>query len=95
MVKGDVFTSPIDFALQETMKRFENQNNDNDKLIYENLKRSKKIWENIKINGLEICGMTYEQFCEQCDRKKNIVFLSDDEIDDFNKAVEIMNVIRS
>lgn len=95
MVKGDIFTSPIDFALQETMERFENPTNSNDKLIYETLRRSKKIWENIKIHGLEICGMTYDQFCEQCDRKKNIVFLSDDEIDDFNKAVEIMNIIRS
>lgn len=95
MVKGDIFTSPIDFALQETMERFENPNNSNDKLIYETLRRSKKIWENIKIHGLEICGMTYDQFCEQCDRKKNIVFLSDDEIDDFNKAVEIMKVMRS
>ena len=95
MVKGDIFTSPIDFALQETMKRFENPNNSNDKLIYETLKRSKKIWENIKINGLEICGMTYEQFCEQCNEKNHIVFLSDDEVEDFNKAVHIMNIMRS
>ena len=34
MVKGDIFTSPIDFALQETMERFENPTNSNDKLIY-------------------------------------------------------------
>ena len=95
MVKGDIFTSPIDFALQETMKQFENANNDNDKMIYETLRRSKAIWENIKIHGLEICGMTYEQFCNQCDKKKNIVFLSDDEVDDFNKAIQIMNVIRN
>ena len=94
MVKGDVFTSPIDFALQEVMKQFENANNDNDKMIYESLRRSRAMWENIRVHGLEICGMTYEQFCEQCDRKKNIVFLSDDELGDFNKAIEIMKVIR-
>ena len=93
MVKGDIFTSPIDFALQETMKRFENADNDSDKLLYEILKRSKVIWDNIKINGLGIVGMTYEQFCEQFEHKKNIVFLSDDEIDKFNKAVRIMNVM--
>lgn len=95
MVKGDIFTSPIDFALQETIKRFKNYDNDSDKMIYESLRRSKAIWENIRIHGLEICGMTYEQFCDQCDKKKNIVFLSDDEIEDFNKAVQIMNVIRN
>ena len=95
MVKVDIFTSPIDFALQETMKQFENTDNDNNKMIYESLRRSRAMWENIRIYGLDICGMTYEQFCDQCDKKKNIVFLSDDEVDDFNKAIQIMNVIRN
>ena len=95
MVKVDIFTSPIDFALQETIKQFENVDNDNDKMIYESLRRSRAMWENIRIYGLDICGMTYEQFCDQCDKKKNIVFLSDDEVEDFNKAVQIMNVMRS
>lgn len=93
MVKGDIFTSPIDFALQETIKRFEDADNDSDKLLYEALRRSRAMWENIRINGLEICGMTYEQFCEQLENKKNIVFLSDDEVESFNKAVQIMNVM--
>lgn len=94
MVKGDIFSSPIDFALQETMKRFENSQDKNDKMIYESLRRSKAMWDNIRVHGLDIYGMTYEQFCDQCDKKKNIVFLSDDELEDFNKSVEIMKVMR-
>lgn len=95
MVKGNIFKSPIDFALQTTMRQFENLEDDNDKLIYETLRRSKAMWENIKIHGLEICGMTYEQFVDQCNKKKNIVFLTDDELEDFNKAVQIMRVMKS
>ena len=95
MVKGDIFTSPIDFALQETMKQFENYDNDNDKMIYESLRRSKAIWDNIRVHGLDICGMTYEQFCNQCSTKRNIVFLSDDEVENFNKALQIMNVMKN
>ena len=95
MVKVDIFTSPIDFALQETIKQFENTDNDNDKMIYESLRRSRAMWKNIRIYGLDICGMTYEQFCDQCDKKKNIVFLSDDEVEDFNKPIDIMKVMRS
>ena len=64
-------------------------------MIYESLRRSRAMWENIRVYGLDICGMTYEQFCDQCDKKKNIVFLSDDEVEDFNKAIEIMKVMRS
>ena len=95
MVKVDIFTSPIDFALQETIKQFENTDNDNDKMIYESLRRSRAMWKNIRIYGLDICGMTYEQFCDQCDKKKNIVILSDDEVEDFSKVIEIMKVVRS
>ena len=95
MVRGNIFTSPIDFALQEMIKQFENYDNDNDKMIYESLRRSRAMWENIRVHGLNIYGMTYEQFCDQCDKKKNIVFLSDDEVKDFNKAIEIMKVMRS
>lgn len=95
MIKGDIFTMPIVFALQESMERFENSDDENDKLVYESLKRSKVIWENIRIHNLNICGMTYEQFCDQCEKKRNIMFLADDELKDFNKAVQIMNVMRS
>lgn len=95
MIKGDIFTMPIVFALQEAMGQFENSDDENDKLIYECLKRSKVIWENIRIHNLDICGMTYEQFCDQCEKKRNIMFLADDELEDFNKAVQIMNVMRN
>lgn len=94
MVNGDAFTSPIDFALQETMKQFENSEDTNDKLIYGLLQRSRAMWENIRIYSIEICGMTYEQFCEQLANKKNVIFLSDDEKEDFNKAVDIMSIMR-
>ena len=92
-INGDIFTSPIDFALLETMKKIENTDNDNDKLLYEVLKRSKVMWDNIRIHGLETCGMTYEQFCEQLETKKNIVFLTDDGMKNFSKAIQIMNIL--
>lgn len=92
MIKGDIFTSPIDFALQETMKKLEND--EQSRFIYESLRRSKAMWENVRIHGIEIVGLTYEQFCEQFENKKNVVFLSDDEVKDLNKAFEIMRVMR-
>ena len=95
MVKGDIFTSPIDFALQETMKQFENADNNNNKMIYESLRRSRAMWENIRVHGLDIYGMTYEQFCDQFEKKKNIIFMSDNEINTFNKVVEITDIMTS
>lgn len=94
MVEGDIFTSPVIFALQEAMNRFEGSDDENDKIIYEGLRRSKTVWENILIHGLDFYGMTYEQFCDQFDKKKFIMFLSEDEVQDYNKAIEIMNIMR-
>ena len=93
MAKGDIFTSPINFALQETIKRIE-INTDDDKFLYEMLIRSKALWEKVRIVGLGIYGMSYEQFCDELETKRNIIFLSDEDMDLFNKTVKIISVIR-
>ena len=93
MVNGDAFTAPIEFTLQKAMKEFEGSDDKNDKIIYEGLRRSMTVWENIKIHNLQIFGMTYDQFCKQCETKTNIVFLTDDEMQNINKAMRIMKVI--
>lgn len=93
MIKGEIFTSPIEFALQEAIAKYEGDEENN--LLREALKRSKAMWENIRIHGLEIYGMTYEQYCEQLENKRNVIFLTDDEMKDYIKAQKIMNVMRS
>lgn len=91
MIKGDIFTSPIEFAIEKTLETL--GDSENDRTIKESLKRSAKTWESIRIHGLSICGMTYEQFCEQFEEKKNVVFMSDEELEVYYKAVKIMNVL--
>lgn len=86
MINGDIFTCPIDYALNHTMKEIEGDVNH--QLIYDALKRSRALWENIKINGLEINGLTYEQFCEQMRVKRNIIFLTDKEKETYIKAIK-------
>lgn len=85
--------TPISFALQETMKRFENSEFEDDKIIYELFKRSKELWEAIKINGIEVYGLTFDEFCVLCKEKNNIVFLTDEEKANYNKAFEIMKIL--
>lgn len=93
MIKGDIFTSPIEFALQEAITKYEGDEENN--LLREALKRSKAMWESIRIRGLQICGMTYEQYCEQLESKRNVIFLTDDEMKDYIKAQKIMNALRA
>lgn len=92
MITSDIYASPIEFAIKKTLGTL--GNSENDKIVAESLKRSAKMWESIRIYGLSICGLTYEEFCKQFEEKKNIVFLSDDELESYNKAVKIMNALR-
>lgn len=93
MIKGDIFTSPIEYAIKKTMQELKDAEGDNEKFIYESLRRSSKIWENIRIQNLQIYEMTYDQFCQQFETKKNIIFLTDDEIKSINKAMRIIKVL--
>ena len=96
----NIFTSPIKFALERTMKESENTTDENDKFIYESLRRANCLFEDVTIHGISICGMTYEDYARQCKDKKNLLFLSDEEfekykriIKEFDKYSKIVNFI--
>lgn len=91
MIKGDIFTSPIEFAIKKTIKTL--GDTEDERIIKEGLRRSAKMCETIRISGISTCGMTYEQFCEQFEEKKNVIFMSDEELEVYYKAVKIMNVL--
>jgi hypothetical protein len=75
-------------ALENMIKQIEEEGIDSktNGLIYETLKRDKAVIENLSINGLEYVGYTFDQFCEQCKEKKNILFLTDEELRIYNEA---------
>lgn len=91
MTNGDIFTSPIEFAIGKALETLGDC--ENDRIIKESLKRNAKMWEAIRVHGLSIYGMTYEQFCKQFEEKKNVIFMSDGELENYNKAVKIMNAL--
>lgn len=94
-VNDIVNTTPISFSLHEILKRFEDSEYEDDKIIYNLLKRSKEMWDNLRINGLEMYGMSFEEFCDICKEKRNIVFLTDAERKNLNKAFEIMRILNN
>lgn len=89
----DTFAMAIEFAIDNTMKQYEDSEDKNDKIVYRMLQASKPVWENLYIHGLKMWGMTHEKFLEQLKEKNNVVFLSDKEISDYNKAMKIIDVM--
>lgn len=86
MSMSNIFSMPINFAIKDTIKKFENSTDKDGRIIYELLKRCDIVWDNITLNGIEIYGLTYEQFCKQFEEKRNVVFLTDKEMETYKKV---------
>ena len=95
MSNQDILAGLITYSLQEIIKKYENPETEVNRVLFEALKRSEATWNAIRINGLETYGLTYDQFCKQCEEKPNILFLSDDELNTYCKALEIMKSIKN
>ena len=93
MLNQDILAGPIEFALQETIKKYKNHTNNADAVIFEVLKRSETVWSKIRIGGLDVYGLSYDEFCKQCEEKPNILFLSDEDLAIFKQALEVMKAI--
>lgn len=86
----DIFIKGMIWALESAMRRLEEEQMTEDdlrRLVYENFKRDKVILENLSINGLEYGEMNFEQFSEQVKNKKNILFLTDEELSMYKDAL--------
>ena len=94
-----MFEDYINYAIQFAINSYKNNYGDSkcfsDRLFLECLKRSEVVWSSLRIHGLEFYGLTYDEFCKQCEEKNHIVFLSDDEAKLLNKAFEIMDIIKN
>lgn len=89
----DIFAMAIEFAIDKTLEQYENSEDRNDNIVYRMLQASKPVWKNLYIHGLKMWGMTHERFLEQLKEKNNVIFLSDKEITDYNKAMKIIDVM--
>ena len=87
---NDEFSSTITLALREMMKQFEGKDDERSKIMYRCLQGSEAVFNNLYIAGIELFGKTYERFLEELKEKRNVVFLSDDEIKKYNRARKIM-----
>lgn len=83
----DIIMDSIIHVLDEAMERYEFNKN---KVACSLIKRSKVILEKLTLNNVEIYGLNYEDFCEQFSEKRNIVFMSDEELKNFNRTEELL-----
>ena len=91
MDKNYIYENPLDFAIQTAIESL--GDSAYDKRIKSYLERSAKVYNAIIAHGISITGMTYGKFCDQFEQKRNVIFLSDEEMELFSKAIRIMNIL--
>lgn len=89
----DLSTGPINYAIDHLITECKDKTDESSKIIYNALIRSKIVWENILVHGIEYYGLSYEEFCKQFENKSRIIFLSDDEFEKYKKALAIMDIL--
>lgn len=88
----DVFVNTILFAIDKTIETLKDSESDGDQALVGMLRRSREPWHNSDIKGIN-AFVSYEEFIEQLSSKKNIFFLTDEELNRCNKGIEIMDIL--
>lgn len=75
----DPILAAMEFSLNYTLKRFEDTETEDGKIIREGIIRGKTLVEHLRIFGADVYGKSKEQFAEDIKDKTNIVMMTDEE----------------
>ena len=90
----DPILAAMEFSLNYTLKRFEDTETENGKIIREEIIRGKTLVEHLRIFGADVYGKSKERFAEDIKDKTNIVMMTDEEYKEYIKAKRLYRVIK-
>ena len=79
----DPILAAMEFSLNYTLKRFEDTETEDGKIIREGIIRGKTLVEHLRIFGADVYGKSKEQFTEDIKDKTNIVMMTDEEYKEY------------
>lgn len=90
----DPILAAMEFSLNYTLKRFEDTETEDGKIIREGIIRGKTLVKHLRIFGADAYGKSKEQFAEDIKDKTNIVMMTDEEYKEYIKAKRLYRVIK-
>lgn len=82
------------YAIDREIKQHEGREEDYHKIIYAGLLRSRTVLEALKVNGLQIAGMSYEEFYRQVEDKTEVIFMTEEEAGEMREALKLYRKIK-
>lgn len=80
--------------LDQEIPKYKDSDEEYKQIVYEELIRTKKLLENIKVYGIQVLNTSYEQYCENLEEKHNILFLTDEEMQGIRNALKLYTAIK-
>ena len=90
----DPILAAMEFSLNYTLKRFEDTETEDGKIIREGIIRGQTLVEHLRIFGADVYGKSKEQFAEDIKDKTIIVMMTDEEYKEYIKAKRLYRVIK-
>ena len=79
----DPILAAMEFSLNYTLKRFEDTETEDGKIIREGIIRGKTLVEHLRIFGADVYGKSKEQFAEDIKDKTHVVMMTDEEYKEY------------
>lgn len=80
--------------LDQEIPKYKDSDEEYKQIVYEELIRTKKLLENIKVYGIQVLNTSYEQYCKSLEERHNILFLTDEEMQDVRNALKLYTTIK-
>ena len=97
IIGNSVFLSPVLYAIEKLIEDLEikDELTRDESLIYNALQRDKALFEKLNIHCIEFGNKTFDDYIVSLDKKRNILFLTDEEVQTYAKALKLYNNINS
>lgn len=80
--------------LDQEIPKYKGSDEEYKQIVYEELIRTKKLLENIKVYGIQVLNTSYDQYCDNLEERHNILFLTDEEMQDIRNALKLYTTIK-
>ena len=94
LIGGTYHMYPVLKVLDDEIEKYEKQDDEASKIVYQCLIRGRVILENLEIYGVNSIGMTYEEFAEYVNKKRHVLFMDDEDMKRMKKALDMYNAIK-
>ena len=82
------------FAVNRYLYDYANSEEEYKNIIHESLIRARYLLDKMEIYGVDVYGKNYSEWRDDVDNKPHVIFMSDEEMKEWNKCARLAKVLK-